>query len=795
MNRRGVFCIAAALIFLTTACASQSAVPAQDAVQEVISQESSTQESARESATQEEAAVTEAAAAGAGAAGGFYEDERGWYVLYEPSLFTVDAKKDDVKFIYTGEAVGDNYVELSYIPDKGAREVLTAELEELAQEWELDEESISRSEGFIYDDNWCYTAVAEFEEDDRDTTVSYQSAEYNGGVFLTKTVEGLTDENCLEGFMGDALWQITDTLTFYNYQPQEEFAYVPGVYARADADPNACPDAVDRIILKKDHAGTLVFQDSIPIFWGSSELTRKNSDTSYEYTIEGDNLYINLDDEWLEYSRTDEVPDYENALSDPDYVAALNREIDMLYNGGVDMTGRIHKMQAFILELALHAKEQNPDFQVIAQNGAFLAYNDGRFENGEQPFIRDLVDGWSVEGVVGTGESLTPSVFQRMYVDLAKKGRYVSDTTMVRSEEDLNNYLARADEWGIVPCPKLGAELAQEILPGQRWADNGDYFWVEDPSTLGIEDRMDGKRDVKKLTDAKNFLYNINGRPYDNWEDWDEEEEEFEKGDGDRTRIDDSYGCGLLVPSENGKYTPVSDDEEFLEEVIDEYGDKWDWWWRAAGLDEDAGRETWLQALRDSDYDVIYIDSFYNHKARPDDQTPLTAEEIESLKHKPDGGRRQVIAYLAIGTAEQNRWYCQDDWIWIDPSNQNAEYSMKAGKVIETGASTCYIPFADSASAKLAENTAVPPSWLAFDYGDDYPEEAVVQWWAPDWKDIIINGGGRYANIATGDNTSSIDRIIAQGFDGVYLDNPDSCKDSFWDDFNEYWMEHGGIPE
>ena len=51
-------------------------------------------------------------------------------------------------------------------------------------------------------------------------------------------------------------------------------------------------------------------------------------------------------------------------------------------------------------------------------------------------------------------------------------------------------------------------------------------------------------------------------------------------------------------------------------------------------------------------YDVIYIDSFYNHRALPDSQTPLTRAEVESLKHKPDGSRRQVIAYLSVGSAE-----------------------------------------------------------------------------------------------------------------------------------------------
>jgi endo-alpha-1,4-polygalactosaminidase (GH114 family) len=168
---------------------------------------------------------------------------------------------------------------------------------------------------------------------------------------------------------------------------------------------------------------------------------------------------------------------------------------------------------------------------------------------------------------------------------------------------------------------------------------------------------------------------------------------------------------------------------------------------------------------------------------------------VESLKQKPDGGRRKVIAYLAIGTAEQNRWYCQDDWIWVDPTNKNSAYSMKAGKVVENGMNVRYVPFVDSKSAREAGITEAPPEWLAFDYGDDYPEEAVVEWWHPDWRDIIIRGGGKYADKATGDTTSSIDRVLAQGFDGVYLDNPDSCLDSNWDAFNEYWRLHGGIPE
>ena len=879
MKRPSLLCTAIVILCMTvTACSSQDSSPAKStskdsAVTESVDQETAQNEAEADSAVEADTAENSASEdnasevkSGEGSfrtlSRGFYENSRGWTVRFEPSLFSVEENGDDVKFIYTGESVGENLVEIRYVPGGDPQEVLEEELKkleemvaesdgeddededgenaasddtsegiaaegltaaaaeiaaealtdsaaeiaaegltddaaEIAAEEEPEEEeeegdiSIERDEGYFIDDTWCYTATVDYSDDERDVTEVFQSAEYNDGVLITKLKQGVTDENILEGFMGDALWDLVETLSAYQYEPQKQFANVPGTYTRESGS----EDAVDTIILRPDHLGSITFQDRIPVYWGSTALTEKNAERSYEYTLDGDTLVLHYDGEDLTFKKSEDQTAEENPYTDPDYVDELNKEINTLYNDGPGKIGRVHKMQAFIMELALHAKAQDPNFKVIVQNAAILGYKDGKIENGEHHFMKDLVDGYSVEGVVGKGTSLEPSYFQEPYVDQAKRGKFVSDTTAVRTEEQLKNYLTRADAWGITPFPKVGGELAQELFPGWRWADNGDYFWVEDPDTLGISDRIDGKRDVLNLSDAKNFLYNINGRPYDNWADWDKEEESFEKGDGDRTRITDSYACGLLVPSEDGKYTPVGEeDDETIADAIEEYGESWDWWWRKEGLDESKGREAWLEALRNSDYDVIYIDSFYNHRARPENQTPLTKEEVESLKTKPDGGRRQVISYLAIGTAEQNRWYCQDDWVWIDPKNKNSTYSMKCGKVKDRGNDTLYIPFVDTAAAKESGNLTEPPVWLAFDYGDEYPEEAVVQWWHEDWRNIIINGGGQYAHKTTGDTTSSIDRILAQGFDGVYLDNADSCVNPEWDAFEAYWIDRGGIP-
>ena len=646
MKRPSLLCTAIVILCMTvTACSSQDSSPAKStskdsAVTESVDQETAQNEAEADSAVEADTAENSASEdnasevkSGEGSfrtlSRGFYENSRGWTVRFEPSLFSVEENGDDVKFIYTGESVGENLVEIRYVPGGDPQEVLEEELKkleemvaesdgeddededgenaasddtsegiaaegltaaaaeiaaealtdsaaeiaaegltddaaEIAAEEEPEEEeeegdiSIERDEGYFIDDTWCYTATVDYSDDERDVTEVFQSAEYNDGVLITKLKQGVTDENILEGFMGDALWDLVETLSAYQYEPQKQFANVPGTYTRESGS----EDAVDTIILRPDHLGSITFQDRIPVYWGSTALTEKNAERSYEYTLDGDTLVLHYDGEDLTFKKSEDQTAEENPYTDPDYVDELNKEINTLYNDGPGKIGRVHKMQAFIMELALHAKAQDPNFKVIVQNAAILGYKDGKIENGEHHFMKDLVDGYSVEGVVGKGTSLEPGYFQEPYVDQAKRGKFVSDTTAVRTEEQLKNYLTRADAWGITPFPKVGGELAQELLPGWRWADNGDYFWVEDPDTLGISDRIDGKRDVLNLSDAKNFLYNINGRPYDNWADWDKEEESFEKGDGDRTRITDSYACGLLVPSEDGKYTPVGEEDD-----------------------------------------------------------------------------------------------------------------------------------------------------------------------------------------------------------------------------------------
>jgi len=66
-------------------------------------------------------------------------------------------------------------------------------------------------------------------------------------------------------------------------------------------------------------------------------------------------------------------------------------------------------------------------------------------------------------------------------------------------------------------------------------------------------------------------------------------------------------------------------------------------------------REDFLNAIRNTDYDLLIIDLFYKG-------VQLTKQEVNSLKIKKNGGKRLVIAYMSIGEAEDYRYYWKEEW-------------------------------------------------------------------------------------------------------------------------------------
>lgn len=122
-----------------------------------------------------------------------------------------------------------------------------------------------------------------------------------------------------------------------------------------------------------------------------------------------------------------------------------------------------------------------------------------------------------------------------------------------------------------------------------------------------------------------------------------------------------------------------------------------------------------------SSYSLVVTD--YSHDGTAAGE--WTPAEIERLR---DGGKRTVLAYLSIGEAEDYRYYWQPSW------------------------------------------RKQPPSWLG-SINPDWPGNYKVRYWDPAWQALLFGSDGAY-----------LDRILAQGFDGIYLDIVDAY---------EYWGPDG----
>lgn len=134
-----------------------------------------------------------------------------------------------------------------------------------------------------------------------------------------------------------------------------------------------------------------------------------------------------------------------------------------------------------------------------------------------------------------------------------------------------------------------------------------------------------------------------------------------------------------------------------------------------------ATKQSFLDSIKTTNFDLIIIDAFFGNDL-------FTETEIESLKTKANGGKRMVISYISVGSAEKYRYYWQSDW-------------------------------------KLKS-----PNWLYKAYAG-YEDEIWVKFWKKDWEEIIY-----------GNDNSYMKKIINAGFDGAYLDNVEAFYFLYYDE-------------
>jgi cysteinyl-tRNA synthetase len=131
-----------------------------------------------------------------------------------------------------------------------------------------------------------------------------------------------------------------------------------------------------------------------------------------------------------------------------------------------------------------------------------------------------------------------------------------------------------------------------------------------------------------------------------------------------------------------------------------------------------------LRAIGETRFDLVIMD----YSRDGSDGRAFTEGQISALKNSP-GGTKTVLSYLSIGEAEVYRWYWQRSW------DRNRD-----GK--------------PSASA---------PDWLGRS-NPNWPGNYKVRYWDPAWQEIVYE---------------YVDKVLAAGYDGVYLDIVDAYQ--YWE--------------
>lgn len=152
-----------------------------------------------------------------------------------------------------------------------------------------------------------------------------------------------------------------------------------------------------------------------------------------------------------------------------------------------------------------------------------------------------------------------------------------------------------------------------------------------------------------------------------------------------------------------------------------------------------ATREAVVQKLATCDRDLIVLDAAFNTDPGGD----WTLAEIETIRAGKSG--RRVVAYLSIGEAEDYRPYWQKSWD-----------ANKDGK--------------PDAGAPAFLNTENP----------DWKGNYRVRYWQPAWQQIML---------------PAVDKIVTQGFDGIYLDIVDAFEFYEYDEKAKDWLDDRPNPE
>lgn len=271
MKYRMIAALGMTAALLMTGCGGQSTAGAQP-------------EAAQEAASGETEEETGGIAA--------YESDEGWSCFYDSDVIEV-SQDDGVCFNYIGEAEGTNQINVKYYADEMPDEVL---YNAMAGEDGLPDHT--RSEDYFAGrtDVWSIRTSMESKEYPN-ATEDFIAVERNDGTLLIRIVVTDQKDEATGISVSDALAEVIDSFELEDQQPQTYSQYVPGKYVASAEDGIEGEETGTEyyVELNDDHTGLIHMQDDVDIIWYSREgeiLSAETGEQIYEYTVEGDSLYL-----------------------------------------------------------------------------------------------------------------------------------------------------------------------------------------------------------------------------------------------------------------------------------------------------------------------------------------------------------------------------------------------------------------------------------------------------------------------------------------------------------------------
>lgn len=229
-----------------------------------------------------------------------YVSDRGWSVKYDPSIITVNEGEDMTSFVYTGESAGTNMLTISYIADKLPDEVLS----ELTEGWG-DPGSVESSESYFpgTSDKWGLWRTLLSNSEGSGLSENVFAGEYNGGVLMFDFTTHKAEDDSIDIPVSDALSAVIDSIKYEDFAPQTMYEDYPGVYKMEETEEIEGEEMTYEysITLNEDHSGVISMQDDIYMMWGSNLLI--GADFSYDYSVDGDKLTVDMDGNQLTFTR------------------------------------------------------------------------------------------------------------------------------------------------------------------------------------------------------------------------------------------------------------------------------------------------------------------------------------------------------------------------------------------------------------------------------------------------------------------------------------------------------------